>query len=142
MEVPNISMLLNIQSGIKLSNHHVVPIFLEGDDISQVFGSASSHTIIKNRIMLVFLITLINPLGDGYWLALWKNHTLIEVLLKPSVEPVVISIPREKPLILLPHLPRCLSLPFVAHFLPPSWILGNSQRKSSHVHIGLRQELI
>jgi hypothetical protein len=75
---------------------------------------------------------------DGYWLALWNDHTLIEVMLKLTVKHVVISIPREKSLIFLPLLPHCLGLLFVAHLVPPSWILGYSKRESPHVHTGPR----
>jgi hypothetical protein len=121
MEVPCIPTLLNIHSCIELNNHFIVLIFLECYDIPQVFGSASSHKIIKNQIMLLFHIAPINPLRDGYWLALWNDHTLIEILLKPSVKHVVISIPREKSLI-----------------LPPCWIFFGGGGGGAHVHMGLR----
>jgi hypothetical protein len=57
-----VSMLLKAYSGIKLSNHFVVSIFLKSQDISQVLGLASCNDSVKDWIMLGLHVCPINPL--------------------------------------------------------------------------------
>jgi hypothetical protein len=57
-----VSMLLKAYSGIELSNHFVVLIFLESQDFPQVLGLASYNDSIKDWIMLVLHVSPINPL--------------------------------------------------------------------------------
>jgi hypothetical protein len=58
----SVSMFLKAYSGIELSNHFVVPIFPECQDISQVLGLTSCNDSIKDWIMPVLHLGPINPL--------------------------------------------------------------------------------
>jgi hypothetical protein len=57
-----ISPLLNIQGGKELSYDFIVPILSEGHDIPQVFGSTSSHHLIKDPVTLALHVVSIYPL--------------------------------------------------------------------------------
>jgi hypothetical protein len=81
--------LFNIQGGIELSNYLIVPILLKRHDIPQVFGSTSSHYLIKDHVMLCLHIGLVNPLRNCHMLGLGNDHRLIEVLLKCRVKSTV-----------------------------------------------------
>jgi hypothetical protein len=52
MKLPHAPPLFNIQGGIELSNYLIVPILLKRHKTPQVFGSTSSHYLIKNCVML------------------------------------------------------------------------------------------
>jgi hypothetical protein len=62
MKFSCILILLKVYSGIELINYLIIPIFLESQDISQVFGLTSCNDSIKNWIMLVFHVGPINSL--------------------------------------------------------------------------------
>jgi hypothetical protein len=52
MKLSRVPPLFNIQGGIELSNYLIISILLKRHDIPQVFGSISSHYLIKDRVML------------------------------------------------------------------------------------------
>jgi hypothetical protein len=81
--------LLNIQGGKELSDDLIVLIHLKRHDIPQVFGSTSSHCLIKNHIMLSLHIGLVNPMRNCHRLGLGNGHGLIDVLLKCRVKSIV-----------------------------------------------------
>jgi hypothetical protein len=89
MEFPCISRIFNKQSGIELCYYFVVLILLESHEFSQVFGSTSSHNLIKYHVMLSLHVSPINPLGDCHRLVLCNNDGLIEVLLKCHVKSII-----------------------------------------------------
>jgi hypothetical protein len=68
------SMLLKAYSGIELSNHFIVPIFLESQDISQVLGLVGCNDSVKDWIMLVLHVGPINPLRIYHWFALGHDY--------------------------------------------------------------------
>jgi hypothetical protein len=67
-------VLLKAYSGIELSNHFIVLIFLESQDISQVLGLASCNDSVKDWIMLVLHVGPINPLRIWHWFALGHDY--------------------------------------------------------------------
>jgi hypothetical protein len=67
-------MLLKIYSGIELSNHFIVLIFFESQDISQVLGLASYNDSVKDWIMLILHVGPINPLRIWHWFALGHDY--------------------------------------------------------------------
>jgi hypothetical protein len=89
MKLPRVPPLFNIQGGIELSNYLIVPILLKRHDIPQVFGSTSSHYLIKDRVMLCLHIGSVNPLRNCRGLAHGNDHRLIEALLKCRVKSIV-----------------------------------------------------
>jgi hypothetical protein len=62
MKFSYVSKLLKAYSGMELSNYFIISIFLESQDISQVFGLITYNDSIKDWIMLVLHVGLINPL--------------------------------------------------------------------------------
>jgi hypothetical protein len=74
---------------IELCYYFVVLILLESHEFSQVFGSTSSHNLIKYHVMLSLHVSPINPLGDCHRLVLCNNDGLIEVLLKCHVKSII-----------------------------------------------------
>jgi hypothetical protein len=62
MKFSCVPMLLKAYSGIELSNYFIIPIFLESQDISQVFGLTSCNDCIKDWIMLALNVGSINQL--------------------------------------------------------------------------------
>jgi hypothetical protein len=70
----SVSMLLKAYSGIELSNHLIVPNFLESQDISQVLGLASYNDSVKDWIMLVLHVDPINALRICHWFALDQDY--------------------------------------------------------------------
>jgi hypothetical protein len=74
MNFSSVSMLLKAYNGIKLSNHFIVPIFLESQDITQELGLASCNDSVKDWIMLVLHVSPINPLRICHWFALGHDH--------------------------------------------------------------------
>jgi hypothetical protein len=74
MKFSCVLMLLNAYSGIELSNYFIIPIFLESQDISQVFGLTSCNDSIKDWIMLVLHVGSINPLRIYHWFALGHDY--------------------------------------------------------------------
>jgi hypothetical protein len=69
-----VSVLLKSCSGIELSNHFIIPIFLESQDISQVIGLISCNDSVKNWIMLILHIGQINLLRIYHWFALGHDY--------------------------------------------------------------------
>jgi hypothetical protein len=69
-----VSVLLKAYGGIELSNHFIVLIFLESQDISQVLGLASCNDSIKDWIMLILHVGSINPLRIYHWFALGHDY--------------------------------------------------------------------
>jgi hypothetical protein len=67
-------MLLKAYSGIELSNYFIVLIFLESQDISQVFVLTSCNDSIKDWIMLALQVGPINPLRICHWFALGHDY--------------------------------------------------------------------
>ncbi len=104
-------MLLKAYSGLELSNHFIVLIFLESEDISQVFGLTSYNDSIKDWIMLILHLGPINLLRICHW--------FIEGLLKKRVKSIIIGIPLQYTSIDLPLFPHRLDLAFVANLHPP-----------------------
>jgi hypothetical protein len=80
---------LNIQGGKELSYDFIVPFFSESYDIPQVFGSTSSHHLIKDLVTLALHVVLVNPLRNCHGLSLENDDELIEILLKYRVKSVV-----------------------------------------------------
>jgi hypothetical protein len=118
-------LLLNIQGGIELSNYLIVPILLKRHDIPQVFGSTSSHYLIKDRVMLCLHIGLINPLRNCCRLGLGNDHRLIVVLLKCRVKSIVnATFLCNKPWIFFSLFPHQICFALVADFLPPIRVEG------------------
>jgi hypothetical protein len=125
MELPCVPPLLNIQGGIELSNYLIVPILLKRHDIPQVFGSTSSHYLIKDRVMLCLHIGLINPLRNCCRLGLGNDHRLIVVLLKCRVKSIVnVMFLCNKPWIFFSLFPHQICFALVADFLPPIRVEG------------------
>jgi hypothetical protein len=89
MKLTHVPPLFNIQGGIELGNYLTVLILLKRHDIPQVFGSTSSHYLIKDCIMLCLHIGPVNPLRNCRGLSLSNDHGLIEVLLKCRVKSIV-----------------------------------------------------
>jgi hypothetical protein len=67
-------MLLKAYSGIKLSNHFIVSIFLESQDIPQVLGLASYNDSVKDWIVLILHVGPINLLRIYHWFALGHDY--------------------------------------------------------------------
>jgi hypothetical protein len=67
-------VLLKAYSGIELSNHSIIPIFLESHDISQVLGLASYNDSVKDWIMLILRVGPINLLRICHWFALGHDY--------------------------------------------------------------------
>jgi hypothetical protein len=128
-------MLLKAYSGIELSNHFVVPIFLESQDISQVLGLASCNDFIKDWVMLVLYVGSINPLRICHWFALDYDYRLIEILLKKGVKYIVIGISRLSVSKDPPILPHRFTLTLVSNLHPPCRICRCLEHKRSHVNI-------
>jgi hypothetical protein len=106
-----------------LSYDFIVPILSERHDIPQVFGSTSSHHLIKNPITLALHVVPVNPLRNYHVLSLRNDDGLIEVLLKCRVKPIInVRFFLNKPRVFLPLFPQQVYFPFVANFLPPIWI--------------------
>jgi hypothetical protein len=120
MELPSVSMLLDIQSSIELGNCLIVPILLKGHHISQVLSFACSHNLVKECVILVLHIPPIYPLRDGNWLILGKDHRLIKVLLKETMKSIVSGLPLLELGIFVPFLSHSLSLSHVIHLCPPT----------------------
>jgi hypothetical protein len=80
--------LFNIQADIELNNYLIIPILLERYDILQVFGSTSSHYLIKDHVMLSFHVRPLNPLKKCNGPGLDNDDRLIEVLLKCCVKSI------------------------------------------------------
>jgi hypothetical protein len=74
MKFSCVSMLLKAYSGIELSNYFIIPIFLESQDISQVFALTSCNDSIKDWITLALHIGSINPLRICHWFALGHDY--------------------------------------------------------------------
>jgi hypothetical protein len=67
-------MLLKAYGGIELNNYFIILIFLESQDISQVFGLTSYNDSIKHWIMLVLHVGPINPMRICHWFALGHDY--------------------------------------------------------------------
>jgi hypothetical protein len=89
IELPCVPLFLNIQGGKELSYDFIVPILTESQDIPQVFGSTSSHHLIKDSITLALHVVPVNPLRNYHGLNLGNDDGLIQVLLKRRVKSVV-----------------------------------------------------
>jgi hypothetical protein len=74
MKFSCVPMLLKAYSGIELSNYFIISIFLESQDISQVFSLTSCNDSIKDWIMLVLHVGPINPLRICHWFALGHDY--------------------------------------------------------------------
>jgi hypothetical protein len=136
-----VSMLLKAYSGIELSNHFVVLIFLGSQDISQVLGLTSCNDSVKDWIMLVLHVGPINPLRICHWFALGHDYLLIEILPKKGVKSIVIGISRlsvSKDPLIFPHR---FNLTLVANIHPPCRICSCPEHKRSHINIVRRVNL-
>jgi hypothetical protein len=89
MKFSYVPSLFNIQSGKELSDDLIVPILLLRHGIPQVFGSTSSHYLIKDHVMLFFHVGLVNPFRKCHGLDLGNDDRLIAVLLKSCVKFIV-----------------------------------------------------
>jgi hypothetical protein len=67
-------MLLKAYSGIELSNHSIIPIFLESQDFSQVLGLASCNDSVKDWNMLVLHVSPVNRLRIYHLYALGYDY--------------------------------------------------------------------
>jgi hypothetical protein len=74
MKFSCVPMLLKVYSGIELINYFIILIFLERQDISQVFSLTSCNDSIKDWIMLVLHIYSINPLRIYHWFSLGHDY--------------------------------------------------------------------
>jgi hypothetical protein len=104
-------MLLKAYSGIELSNYFIILIFLESEDISQVFGLTSYNDSIKDWIMLILHLGPINLLRICHW--------FIEGLLKKRVKSIIIGILRLSMSKYPSIFPHRHSLALVANSHPP-----------------------
>jgi hypothetical protein len=74
MKFSCVPMLLKAYSGIELSNYFIIPIFLESQDISQVFCLTRCNDSIKDWIMHVLYVGPINSLRIYHWFSLGHDY--------------------------------------------------------------------
>jgi hypothetical protein len=125
IELSCVPPLFNIQGGIELSNYLIVLILLKRHDISQMFGSTSSHYLIKDRIILCLHIGPVNLLKNYHELDLGNDHRLIKVLLKYHVKSIInVMFFFNKPYIFFSIFSHQICFALVADFLPPIQVEG------------------
>jgi hypothetical protein len=112
MHCPHIFCLLYEQGIIELSYDLYVLVIINTYELLNMMTLTCSDALIAYGILLLFHVVPINALCFWHNSPPFHNHSLIEILLKPCVKPVVRSIPMLWSWINLPKPLYLLCCPF------------------------------